>query len=339
MNLRVQPPRRSVRPLEHDTFRPLQSSVSSVSSVSGVSSVVQSFCRCLFSPLRSLRSNAVRLLLLLLVAATSACNSPYNVTELSYDHSIGYQGTFLFYEPKGDSARTSRPAILAIHGGGWRAGDKPFADGFAREFCPHGYVVFSINYRLAGRPNGTWPAQIQDVQKALKYIRANAAQFRIDPTRIASLGVSAGGHLATMVALRDDPAGPQGRVNVAINLDGQHDMTGALPMAQYDELMTTVMGHGAPWSDAELRDISTVTFARPDVSVLSVHGAGDDNVFVDQGERLTAALRAAGAETEFIRIEGRAGNCHTDCWKVPEARQAMHRFLSRKLAPPSVIKD
>lgn len=236
---------------------------------------------------------------------------------MSYDPSIGYLGTLNFYEPHNDSARTNRPAILAIHGGGWQGGDKPFGDQFAKELCPHGYVVFSINYRLAGRPNGTWPAQIQDVQKALKYIRANATRFRIDPNRIASLGVSAGGHLATMVALRDDPAGPQGRVNVAINLDGQHDMTGALPMSQYDELMTAVMGHAGPWSDAELRDISTVTFARPDVSVLTVHGAGDDNVFVDQGERITAALRAAGAETEFIRIEGREGNCHSACWKVP----------------------
>jgi acetyl esterase/lipase len=273
-----------------------------------------------------------RVLLGALVAGAVGCEGTYDVQDLSYDPSIGYLGRFNFYEPKADSVRTNRPAILAIHGGGWRDGDKPWADQFAKEFCPQGYVVFSINYRLAGRPNGTWPAQIQDVQKALKYIRANAAQFRIDPNRIASLGVSAGGHLATMVALRDDPAGPQGRVKVAINLDGQHDMTGALPMGQFDELMTTVMGHAAPWSDAELRDISTVTFARPDVSVLTVHGAGDDNVFVDQGERITAALRAAGAETDFVRIEGREGNCHSDCWKVPRARRALHRFLDRKLA-------
>jgi acetyl esterase/lipase len=273
-----------------------------------------------------------RRLVLLFALGAIGCNAPYEARELSYDPSIGYLGTFTFYEPKADSGRTNRPAILAIHGGGWRDGDKPFADGFAREFCPHGYVVFSINYRLAGRPNGTWPAQIQDVQKALKYIRANAARFRIDPNRIASLGVSAGGHLATMVALRDDPAGPPGRVNVAINLDGQHDMTGALPMARFDELMTTVLGHARPWSDAELRDISTVTFARPDVSVLTVHGAGDDNVYVNQGERITQALKAAGAETEFIRIEGPAGNCHSDCWKVPEAKQAIHRFLNRKLS-------
>lgn len=89
-----------------------------------------------------------------LVVGAFGCEAPYDVQELSYDLSIGYLGTFNFYEPKADSARMNRPAFLAIHGGGFRDGDKPWADQFAKEFCPHGYVVFSINSRLAGRPNG-----------------------------------------------------------------------------------------------------------------------------------------------------------------------------------------
>ena len=157
---------------------------------------------------------------------------------------------------------------------------------------------------------------------------------RADRPVIAALGMSAGGHLATMVALRDDPAGPAGRVNTAVNLDGEHDMTmpPELVMDNFADILTTVMGHPGPWSDSELRDISTVTFARPGVSVLTVHGAGDDDVYVTQAERLTAALRSAGAETEFIRIEGDQGNCHSDCWKVPRARTAIHSFLDRRLA-------
>lgn len=204
-------------------------------------------------------------LLLLAIVAPSGCESKaYDVTEdKSYDSTIGFDGTFDFYEPKGDSARTDRPVILAIHGGAWRGGDKAWGSQIAIEFCPSGYVVFSINYRVSERPNGRWPAQIEDVQKALKYIRARASQFRIDPARIASLGTSAGGHLATMVALRDDPASPDGRVNIAINLDGEHDMT--MPpervMDDFENILTAVMGHPAPRSDAELRDISTVTFA------------------------------------------------------------------------------
>ena len=292
---------------------------------------------------RSVARNPERLravgALLLIVATLSGCESQaYDVTEdLSYDATIGFDGTFDFHEPKGDSARENRPAILAIHGGAWRDGDKAWGEHIAEEFCPSGYVVFSVNYRVSKRPDGKWPAQIEDVQKALKYIRANASRFRIDPARIASLGMSAGGHLATMVALRDDPTSPDGRVNVAINLDGEHDMR--MPpeqvMDDFDDILTAVMGHPAPWSDAQLRDISTVTFARPDVSLLTVHGAGDDNVYVAQGERITSVLNATGAETEFIRLEGREGNCHSECWKVPRARDAIHRFLDRKLSHDS----
>ena len=279
--------------------------------------------------------SATAAFLLMFASAVSGCETPYDVTEnLSYDSAIGYHGTFDVYEPESDTDRASRPAVLAIHGGAWKGGDKAWAAQFADELCPFGYVVFAINYRLAGRPDGTWPAQIEDVQKALRYIRANAARFRVDPDRIASLGMSAGGHLATMVALRDDSAGPGGRVNVAINLDGEHDMT--MPpervMANFDDILTAVMGHPGPWSDAELRDISTVTFARPDVSLLTVHGAGDDNVYVAQGERITAALQSKGADTEFVRIDGGEGNCHEDCWKVPAARNAIHRFLDRRLS-------
>ena len=282
------------------------------------------------------RRTATVALCLAFVFGASGCESEaYDVEEnLTYDSTIGLYGTFDFYEPRSDSARASRPAILAIHGGAWRGGDKAWGEQFAEELCPFGYVVFSINYRLAGRPGGTWPAQIEDVQEALRYIRANSGRFRIDPDRIASLGMSAGGHLATMVALRDDPEGPDGRVNTAVNLDGEHDMT--MPpeqvMADFEDILAAVMGHEPPWSDTELRDISTVTFARRDVSLLTVHGAGDDNVYVTQGDRITAELRSKGAETEFVRIEGREGNCHSDCWMVASARTAIHRFLDRRLS-------
>ena len=278
---------------------------------------------------------AVAASLSIVFGAVGCRSEVFEVTEsISYDSTIGYQGTLDVYEPAADSARANRPAILAIHGGAWRGGDKAWGEQFAEELCPYGYVVFSVNYRLAGRPGGTWPAQIEDVQEALRFIRANARRFRIDPARVASLGMSAGGHLATMVALRDDPAGPDGRVSTAVNLDGEHDMT--MPpdrvMADFESILTSVMGHPAPWSEAELRDISTVTFARRDVALLTVHGAGDDNVFVAQGERITEALRAKGAEAEFVRIEGDEGDCHEDCWKVTRARNAIHRFLDRRLA-------
>ena len=249
--------------------------------------------------------------LLVLIACATGCEpTAYDVEKnLTYDPAIDIYGELDVYEPMSDSARENRPAVLAIHGGAWRTGDKAWGQQIAEELCPYGYVVFSINYRLSDMPNGTWPAQIEDVQKALRYVRTNARRFRIDPARVASLGLSAGGHLATMVALRDDPAGPEGRVNAAVNLDGEHDMT--MPpdqvMSDFESILTDVFGHEAPWSEAELRDISTVTFARPDVSLLSIHGAGDTNVFVAQAHRITEVLRSRGAEAELVLIEGELG--------------------------------
>src|SRR5687768_12788967 len=138
----------------------------------------------------SLRA-ASRALLVLAVVVGSACESDaYDVEKnLSYDPTLDIYGSFDFYQPKSDSSGTDRPAILAIHGGAWRTGDKAWGSQIAEEFCPFGYVVVSINYRLAGRPNGTWPAQIEEVQKALRYVRGDAARLRMHPARIAALGV------------------------------------------------------------------------------------------------------------------------------------------------------
>jgi hypothetical protein len=110
-------------------------------------------------------------------------------------------------------------------------------------------------------------------------------------------------------------------------------------MDDFDDILTEVMGHPGPWSDAELRDISTVTFARPDVSLLTIHGDADDNVYVEQGERITEVLRERGAEVEFLRLDGGEGRCHADCWKVPRARDALLRFLSRKLVRDGDRRD
>lgn len=97
--------------------------------------------------------------LLFVLGAISCEAEAYDVTKnLSYDSTIGFYGTFDFYEPKSDSGRANRPAILAIHGGAWKGGDRSWGETFAEELCPFGYVVFSINYRLSSRPDGTWPA-------------------------------------------------------------------------------------------------------------------------------------------------------------------------------------
>lgn len=99
-----------------------------------------------------------------------------------------------------------RPAIVIVHGGGWRSGTRTtFAPGesnvesTARLFAARGWATFSIDYRLA--PASRFPAQVSDVQGALAWVRRNGVRYQIDPLRVALLGASAGGNLAVLAAL------------------------------------------------------------------------------------------------------------------------------------------
>ncbi len=102
-----------------------------------------------------------------------------------------------------------RPAIVIVHGGGWSSGDKR-ANIWARypiEYASRGFVAISINYRLL--PDDPFPAAIADVRAAVRWLRANAATYNVDPNRIGAYGNSAGAHLALMLGL----AGPEPRLD------------------------------------------------------------------------------------------------------------------------------
>jgi len=100
---------------------------------------------------------------------------------------------------------TTYPAIIAIHGGGWRNGDKQeYFEPTHRYLANLGFVVFDIQYRLSG--TALWPAQLEDARTALQWVRDCAGEYNVDPRRIALLGRSAGAHIALMTALKADAA-------------------------------------------------------------------------------------------------------------------------------------
>mgnify|MGYP006102318345 FL=1 len=99
----------------------------------------------------------------------------------------------IFFPPKKDK---KRPSILIIHGGGWYEGDKSQLRGYGILLARFGFVCFCSSYRLSHED--LWPAQIQDVKCAIRYLRSNADKLGIDPQRIGVSGNSAGGHLALM---------------------------------------------------------------------------------------------------------------------------------------------
>jgi acetyl esterase/lipase len=95
------------------------------------------------------------------------------------------------------------PVILNIHGGGWIGGDKAYKQVLSMlEGLKRGYAVVAINYRLSGE--AIWPAQINDCKAAIRWVRANADQYKLDPGKIAAWGGSAGGHLSALVGTSGD---------------------------------------------------------------------------------------------------------------------------------------
>lgn len=100
------------------------------------------------------------------------------------------------------------PALVHIHGGAFRAGNKASGRLPLVPFVRDGYVGFTLSYRLSGE--ALWPAQIHDLKCAIRYIRANAAQYGVDPARIAVWGPSAGGHLSAMLGTSGDVAALEG---------------------------------------------------------------------------------------------------------------------------------
>lgn len=100
---------------------------------------------------------------------------------------------------------TGFPLVIYIHGGGWTGGDRhrsgPFVDfpGLLASLAAQGYVIASIDYRLSGEAK--YPAQIQDVKAAIRWLKQNASKYDIDPQRVLTWGVSAGGHLAGLAAV------------------------------------------------------------------------------------------------------------------------------------------
>jgi len=128
------------------------------------------------------------------------------------------------YVPPDRSDGSLRPAVVMIHGGGFRAGDKGSWEPEARKVAEKGWVAFSVDYRL-DEPTA-FPAEADDVQAAVRYVRDNAAEYGIDPARIAAVGESAGGTLAALLATLGTGSLDEGaRVRAAVVWSAPLDLT------------------------------------------------------------------------------------------------------------------
>lgn len=221
--------------------------------------------------------------------------------------------------------RTPTPAILWIHGGGWERGDKNGNSG-AQFLANEGFVTASLFYRLSG--DSPFPADIEDCKCAIRFLRANATKYGIDPDRIGLAGASAGGHLAELAATADQAAGLEGvggwqsissKVQAVSAYYGASDFTvGANQFQHHSGQVIVKLFRGTEKEKPDLyRQASPIFYvSKDDPPLLLVQGEDDDLVPFDQSVRMADAYRQAGLQVELIPVK-HAGHDFQQVGPVP----------------------
>lgn len=227
------------------------------------------------------------------------------------------------YEPSTPGAKP-RPAVILIHGGSWMSLDKGTMVGMGRFLARQGLVAFSIDYRLYdGKDKNRWPAQLDDAQRAVRWVRANAAQYGVDPNEIGAFGHSAGAQIAALLGMeetRDNSdkalAGYSSRVQAVVDVSGPSDFTAKWYSHNVD-WFTAFLGAG-PSKHAVWRDASpALAAAKGDAPFLVVHGTKDETVEIAQAQELVDTLQSKGVPVSFVKIE----EGHT--FETPEAKRQL----------------
>ncbi|MGA7929080.1 MAG: alpha/beta hydrolase, partial [Candidatus Sulfotelmatobacter sp.] len=239
--------------------------------------------------------------------ATSPENPPVSVEpDIPYGTAGGHPLLLDIYEP-GGRASELRPAVVLIHGGGWTSFDKGNMRGMGMFLARCDFVAFSVDYRLLHGNENQWPAQLDDVQRAVRWIRANAAKYHLDPDRIGAFGHSAGAQLAALLGMegtRDnsDPALAKysSTVQAVVEVSGPTDFT--TTRDPDDEAFLTKFFGGDYAHHAEIwRDASPVFHVSKDASpFLIVHGRQDADVPIAQSQNLADKLTQAGVPVKFV---------------------------------------
>lgn len=192
------------------------------------------------------------------------------------------------------------PCLIFIHGGGWSSGDKKDYAYYAVRFAQRGYVVASVGYRFV--QEAKMPACIEDVKCAVRYLRSHAAEYNIDPEKLAAIGGSAGGHLSLMLGLAPDQpalegqggwAGVSSKVAAVVDLYGPTDLT--LPLARTNRTVTNAIGKSYEEAPQMYEMISPITYLTPNAPpILILQGNIDHIVPVSQSDLLAEKLKRMG---------------------------------------------
>lgn len=248
------------------------------------------------------------------------------------------------------------PVIVHIHGGGFKFGDKSMVDdALGKAFLNAGYAIASIDYRLSG--GATFPAAIQDAKAAVRFLRANAAEYKLDPNKMVAFGFSAGGNIASMLGTSGDVAefddlalghaGVSSRVQAVIDwfgptdfgqMDAQAKAQGCAASDQkHNEagsFESLYLGAAVPTVPDLVQQANPITYiSQDDPPFLLQKGDQDCTVPIAQSKLLADALAAAGLDVQYDLLTG-VGHGDSGSTPVFQSESNIQRvvdFLNTKL--------
>jgi acetyl esterase/lipase len=249
--------------------------------------------------------------------------------------------------PEGDGPF---PAIVFIHGGAWYQGNRQGYRGAIQEAAKRGYVAATISYRLmkfdeskkeTTTATPIFPAQIHDAKAAIRWVRANAQKYHVDPDRIGVTGGSAGGHLSLLVGLTDPSSGLEGDsgnpgqsswVQAVVNGFGPTDMATCYEKTALPWVARLFLGGVPNEAPDRYKAASPMTYvSKDDPPVLTLHGDKDTLVPVEQAKLLDEKMKAVGASHTLMVFEGQGHGFGGEQGK--KAWDATWEFFDRHLKP------
>jgi len=221
--------------------------------------------------------------------------------------------------------KATYPTLIFFHGGGWQQGDKSHMHRWLKKFASSGYVTVSVEYRFA--PAFKWPSQVEDAKTAVRFLRAHAQQFNIDPNRIGVMGESAGGYLALMLGFTGPADGLEGEggyqsfsssVQAVVSFYSATDFTGrswqltpaleAEIQRYYNKSLPEVIADFTGTNNNEdpiLKKISVLPYVdKNDPPVLMFHGDSDPYSPVERAQKFEQVLARTNVSHELIIVKG-----------------------------------
>ncbi len=245
---------------------------------------------------------SVRLTLLctLALALPASAVGVERVSDIVYAERDGVGLLLDAYLPKSEGPH---PAIVVVHGGGWRNGSKTQLAVHAWYLARGGFAVFAINYRLS--PEHQWPAHIDDCREAVRWVRRSAADFDVDPERIGAFGYSAGAHLVSLLGTVSDPD-PSADVPCTVQAVAAGGTPCDFVSQSLDADTFRYLFGGSRRELPEVYELATplTSVDAEDPPFFFFHGTNDLLVPVDGVAALHAALVEAGVASELFLQKG-----------------------------------